>query len=150
LDKIFLLLVLMMFMIAALFVASMPPSESATLSPVPALEGAVPDKPWFRKAVLDAPGTVVVLFTAPHCGYCREMEPRLKALVKEHADRMSLVTVDSKTDPELSEYYQAIYVPYLMVFVNGKPVGTVQGQAPMEAIEEMVRPYVNGKPANAA
>lgn len=149
-SKVFLLLVLMLFLMTALFAVTMPSNSRAALAPVPDLTGTHPDKAWFRKDVLEAPGTVMVFFTAPWCGYCKEMEPGLKLLVKEHPENLKLVKVDGAVEPDLTLYYRADYVPFLLVFVDGQPVGSVQGKVPLKDLEEMLEPYLKGKQAKAA
>lgn len=139
-DKVFLLLAAMLMFITGLFALSMP--EKPEFSPVPELTGTPPDKDWFRESVLEAKGNVLVFFTAPWCGVCKEMEPRLKRLARQHKDALKLVQVDGNSDPELSSYYKAEYVPFLMLFVDGKPVGVVQGAAPDDDLRTMLSRYL--------
>ena len=64
---------------------------------------------------------VLVNFTAPWCGPCKELEPRLEAAIKNACVEVDIAKVDIEALPEIAmEHLYIKRVPTLMAFKNGK------------------------------
>ncbi len=73
---------------------------------------------------------VVVDFWAPWCGPCRTLGPMLEKLEAEAAGRWRLVKVNSDENPELSTHFQVRSIPFVIAFVDGRPVDQFVGVLP--------------------
>ncbi len=90
----------------------------------------------FERDVLEASREVPVLvdFWAPWCGPCRALGPLLEKLERESAGRWKLVKVNSDENPELSAQFGVRSIPFVVAFVDGKPVSQFLGAQPEGAL----------------
>lgn len=86
----------------------------------------------FTADVIDASSDVPVLvdFWAPWCGPCRALGPLLEKLERAYEGRFKLVKVNSDENPELSAAFNVRSIPYVVAFVDGKPVNAFVGALP--------------------
>jgi len=66
-------------------------------------------------------GDVLVDFTAPGNGPCRQMSGLIKELAHELDGRVEVVVIDVNQSPELAKRHGVRSVPTLLVFRDGKP-----------------------------
>lgn len=80
----------------------------------------------FESEVTCCEGTVLVVFTAPWCGYCHSM---LKALdmIKDRLEGVKLAVVDIEESDELANRLSIKSVPTSVVFSQGKESARVSG-----------------------
>ena len=75
----------------------------------------------FTKEVKEASAPVLVDFWAPWCGYCRRLAPALDAVASEWEGKLSFGKVDVDEQPELSDAFEILTLPSLVLFQNGEP-----------------------------
>jgi len=105
----------------------------------------------FAQEVIEASRQIPVLvdFWAPWCGPCRTLGPMLEKLEHEYAGKWKLAKVNSDENPELSAHFNVRSIPYVVAFVDGKPVDQFVGvlpEAQLRAFLERVIP----QPADVA
>jgi thioredoxin 1 len=93
----------------------------------------------FAKTVLEAPKPVLVDFGAEWCGPCAAVEPVIRGLAHEYADRLKVATVDVEADPQLAARYGVRSLPTVMLLQSGEIrrvlVGARSGREYRAAIE---------------
>ena len=96
----------------------------------------------FDEAVLSAPRPVLVDFGAEWCGPCAAVEPVIRGLALEYADRLTVATVDVDSDPQLAARYGVRSLPTVMLVEGGEIrrvlVGARSGREYRAAIDGML------------
>jgi len=105
----------------------------------------------FAQEVIETSRQVPVLvdFWAPWCGPCRTLGPMLEKLEAEYAGKWKLAKVNSDENPELSAQFHVRSIPYVVAFVDGKPVDQFVGVLP-EAQLRAFLDHVIPQPAEVA
>lgn len=85
--------------------------------------------------VLSASDTPLILdIWAPWCGPCSFMAPVLERLSEEYAGVVRFAKSNVDDNPELARRFNVMSIPTLLVFDDGKVVGSIIGAAPPETI----------------
>jgi thioredoxin 1 len=84
----------------------------------------------FSSLVLEAAGPVVVEFMSYGCAHCRTLEPILEQVAETVKSREKIFRVNTAVEEELSDSYDIQGTPTLLMFLNGKEVGRVEGPHP--------------------
>jgi thioredoxin len=87
------------------------------------------DETTFDDAV--AGGPLIVDFWAPWCKPCKAIEPVLEQL----ESRVPVARLNIDDHPEIATRYDVLAIPTVMLFANGKSVGTVHGARPLAHFE---------------
>lgn len=98
------------------------------------------DSTNFEQEVND--GVVVVDFFATWCGPCKMLAPIFEQLSVEMKDDARFVKVDIDKSLEIARKYMISSVPTMMIFKDGKPVDTMVGFMPKEAIKSKVESHI--------
>ena len=84
----------------------------------------------FAPSVLEGEGPIAVEFMSYGCAHCRVLEPILQQVAKQVATKERLFRVNIATEEGLAESYGIAGTPTLIMFLNGKEVGRVDGPHP--------------------
>lgn len=98
------------------------------------------DSTNFEQEIND--GVVVVDFFATWCGPCKMLAPIFEQLSVEMKDDAKFVKVDIDKSLEIARKYMISSVPTMMIFKDGKPVDTMVGFMPKEAIKNKVEAHI--------
>src|SRR5690242_4510748 len=97
----------------------------------------------FDTIVAEAGKPVVVYFWATWCQNCKAMTPSMEAITRENAERFEVVKVDIEANPELTEKYNIMSTPTIMVFKSGvRPKVAHQGFAAKGWLMDLLEKYV--------
>ncbi|ARN84801.1 thioredoxin [Candidatus Nucleicultrix amoebiphila] len=96
----------------------------------------------FNKEVLQASQLVLVDFWAEWCGPCRAIAPILEEMAEEFEGSLKIVKVDIDNNPDAAVNFNVRSIPTLLLFKNGKVVGTQVGLVPKSALEEWVKGFI--------
>jgi thioredoxin 1 len=85
----------------------------------------------------------MVDFTAVWCGPCKMLDPVVKELAEDWADKVKVVKLDVDDNVNLAMQYQVMGVPTLMLFINGQPSQRITGYQPKDRIVAKFSPHFN-------
>ncbi|ETV74594.1 hypothetical protein H257_10735 [Aphanomyces astaci] len=80
----------------------------------------------------------VVLFSAPWCGQCKLITPKLNKLAKEASDKVAYVKVDTTVLEDLAVDLGVSALPSVKIYSKGQVIGEYVGSK-WEKIEELVQ-----------
>ena len=92
----------------------------------------------FAQSVETGNGLTLVDFYAEWCGACKMIAPSLEMLAREYDGRVQIVKIDADAHPEVLVKYHVRSLPTLIMFENGKPVGTRIGAQPANALKAFI------------
>lgn len=93
----------------------------------------VPSEPvWartdsFDRAVAYWPETLLVVFTADACLYCKIVEPLLVDMARKKAGKLKIIKVDTETEKYLAQRFKIEKTPTFVVYRNGIEALRVDG-----------------------
>ena len=93
----------------------------------------------FENDVLHADKPVLVDFWAQWCPCCRRIAPAFDKVGEQYADTLIAGKINCDEEPQLIERFGIDTIPTLMLFHNGKALGSIVAPASKAAIEAFVR-----------
>jgi thioredoxin 1 len=92
----------------------------------------------FQTEVIDYELPVLVDFWAEWCGPCRMVAPVLDKLAGEYAGKVRIAKVNVDENPGLSQYFQVMSIPTLMMFKEKHLVFSQPGALPEPAVRSLL------------
>ena len=92
----------------------------------------------FEAEVLKSDKPVLVDFWAPWCGPCRMLAPILAEVAAEKGDKIKVGKVNVDENPELAAQFGISGIPAMLLFKDGKVVGSSVGFKPKAELEAFV------------
>lgn len=85
----------------------------------------------------DKENLIVVKFSAPWCGPCRQMEKTIEAIEKEGTN-VKFYNVDVDELPELAEEHEVMSIPVLLYYKGSLQVDRTIGGLPESKLREKI------------
>lgn len=92
----------------------------------------------FEKDVLKNDGYTLVDFWAEWCRPCKQLSPIIDDIATDQENGLSVYKVNIDENPNTPAKYNVRGIPTLMIFKDGKPVGTKVGSLPKSSIIEWI------------
>lgn len=94
------------------------------------------------KNLIASEPAVAVYFSAPNCGVCHALRPKIEDLFSEKFPSVKFVHVQIDKSPGISGEYSVFSAPTLLVFFEGKEfLRKVRLMGIQELQEKIERPY---------
>jgi thioredoxin-like negative regulator of GroEL len=84
----------------------------------------------FNSLIAEGAGPIAVEFMSYGCGHCREIEPVLQKVAEMVKSKEKIFRVNTAVDQELANQYEISGTPTIVLFLDGKEVGRVEGPSP--------------------
>lgn len=85
---------------------------------------------------------VLVDFWAEWCGPCRVMEPVLDEVSTDLADKMVVAKLNVDENPQITQQFQVMSIPTMILFKDGQPVDQLVGAMSKDAVVSKLMPYL--------
>lgn len=101
------------------------------------------DRRLFHHVTKETAMPVLVAFCASDCGYCRRITPALKRLAEQNRGKLGVGVLDMYMEPDLFRSEQIEALPTLVLYRNGKVLGSIVGPDSGAVIEEFLEETID-------
>ena len=122
-------------------VIAQPVAETAVDQTVDTKPVTVTDN-TFQAEVIDYHLPVVVDFWAPWCGPCKMVAPILDKLAAEFAGKIRIAKVNTDENPGLSQSFQIMSIPTIMLIKDRTIVFSQPGALPESAMRDLINQLI--------
>ena len=92
----------------------------------------------FEAEVLKSSTPVLVDFWAVWCTPCKIVDPIVHELAGEYEGKLKVGKLNVDENPEVSQSFNVMSIPTLMIFKDGQPVRSVVGAQSKENIKKAI------------
>jgi thioredoxin 2 len=92
--------------------------------------------------VREGASPVLVFFTCGTSGPARRMESLLAHVARKERDRLRVRRVDADEHPRLARKFAVEQVPSLVLVIDHRVVGRIEGRANMPQIEQLLEKHL--------
>ena len=96
----------------------------------------------FDSDVINAKGLVLVDFWAEWCGPCKAIAPALEEVGLAYIDRLTVAKVNVDENEATPRRFSIRSIPTLMLFKDGKSIGTKVGAVSRSELDKFLREHV--------
>ena len=97
------------------------------------------ESPMELEALLSEHELVLVDFWAQWCPYCRRIAPAFDKVGEQYADTLIAGKINYDEEPQLIQRFGIDTIPTLMLFKDGKVLGSIVAPASKAAIETFIQ-----------
>lgn len=87
---------------------------------------------------------VMVDFWAPWCVYCRRITPAMAKVAEQHGDLLTVGQVNIDDEPHLAAREQIEVIPTLVLYRDGKALGSIVAPESKAAIDRFIEESLRG------
>lgn len=86
---------------------------------------------------------VAVYFSAPNCGICHVLKPKIEAMLHEEFPLIQFVEINIPDHPEIAGQHRVFTAPTLLVFFDGKEyIRHVRNMGVAQVADQLRKPYL--------
>ena len=93
----------------------------------------------FQQHAVEGSKPVLVEYWAPWCSYCRRIAPALGRISEQYAPSLLMGQVNIDEEPLLAHKEQIEVIPTLVIYRNGKALGSIVAPDSKARIEAFIR-----------
>ena len=101
------------------------------------------DESTFQSEVLESEIPVLVDFWAPWCAPCQMVAPILEAVAEKMGDKLKIVKMNTDENMTISQNYEIMAIPSLLVFKKGEVVERIVGVKPQPQLEAQLQDIIS-------
>ena len=82
---------------------------------------------------------LLVDYWAPWCGYCRRIGPAYEKIAENFGEELVVAKINTDDEPALADSEQIEVIPTLVIYREGKAIGSIVAPESKAQIEQFIR-----------